>query len=254
MRLLDRAAESPGTAVLARSRLDPQPLGFRVASGELPRALPLGRGVQHALRVGGIQRSILAHRKSGASHDTGHHPSVFDPSERDRILLATQEPLGAVDRIKRPVGVGGPVVVARIDGREHLLLLDAVAPVLDHFHDGPSHDGGFLVGQPQGILFAHDPMVRRVLEHVLQGQGHDRLGCVVGHRDGAPVVLGQGGDLLQAFLDGTGDLAGDGDGLHGGVKLIRWGIHDPSSSARSPVMLPMKTPRRGPAGRRGDLR
>ena len=46
---------------------------------------------------------------------------MFNPGQCDRVLLAAQEPLGAVNRIERPIGGGRPVVVALVDGGQNLL-------------------------------------------------------------------------------------------------------------------------------------
>jgi hypothetical protein len=58
-------------------------------------------------------------RQVRASEHSEDHLAVFDQRQRDRVLIAAQEALRAVDRVERPVAVGRPGRRAHRDPVEH---------------------------------------------------------------------------------------------------------------------------------------
>ena len=187
--------------------------GFSRA-GQRPRlgALAANRAQQAA------EPSVRA-REVRASEDADQDASVLDQTEGDRVLLAAQEALRAVDRVERPVPLLGAVRrdASDVDPVECLIGTDAgtayLAHVLDHLVASR-----LVAGFPQrrGILL---PDHRVDSGMVQQRRADQRLGGEVGDRHGAAVLLLEGGGGDQALLDTLADGGGVADGGDGRAQL-----------------------------------
>ena len=111
---LDRLAQTNRTGIAGRGSVDRRASGATRERG-LKRTAAANRKLQRAV---GLVRSRFAEpvgRQVWTAEDTEDNFAVLDQRERNCILLFSQEPLGAIDRVKGPVPVGGAVVSALVD-------------------------------------------------------------------------------------------------------------------------------------------
>src|SRR5262249_8861580 len=98
-----------------------------VADADAPRActlLPERAGARRASARGVEERAeAVALRQARTAEHAEHHLAALDQRERDRVLLAAQEALRAVDRIERPVARPARLGGAAVDPGEHRVVV-----------------------------------------------------------------------------------------------------------------------------------
>ena len=138
--------------------------------------------------------------KVGAAEHSHDDLSFVKQGQRDGILSAGQEPLGAVDGIKGPealLRVGG---ASQIEPAQNIVgggvRVNLLHPLGDGFKEG-SVVGVFEIG---AVFFADDSVVGEVL---LKRGDDEGLGDKVGDGDRALITLDQGLGVAKLVLNLT---------------------------------------------------
>ena len=166
--------------------------------GELPCAFSSRRRIHDSIRVRDIEWSVLLDGQAGATHHTVDDVAVFDAPECNGVLLIPKKSLCAVNGIERPIFIRGAVMIAVIDGVEDVILAGVGTPVLHGFNDRSADHVHSIFSERACVFFTYDESIRLIRQVLGKDDGNDGLGGQIGNRDRAAVILGQGGDDIEA--------------------------------------------------------
>ena len=150
-----------------------------------------------------------------ASHDAQCDITAFDVAQGEGVLLTTEEALGSVDGVECPEGGRGAVVIAGVDGIEHLVFGDIGQDRSHGVGDGGADGPHLGTSKDTGMFFTDD--VHGLVER-LEIQGDDGLHCEVSDGDRASIVLGDFPDAVEVLLYRPGDAHGVGNGSDRGQE------------------------------------
>ncbi len=97
-------------------------------------------------------------------------------------------------------------MVTLINGIKHILLGGIRPPLLDGGYDGVSNRRHGLILECASVLLAHNQPVGRVWKALLENKGDNGLGCKVGNRDRAAIILRECNYGIQIRLHGPCDV------------------------------------------------